>query len=84
MLEKLVAREHLNTLVLNLYPGSKGYSLSIKMGRDELVEAVKLPYHEDQLLTYIDNEELPPALTDLLEQADLYYSGCVIVQVCHR
>lgn len=31
LLDKLVARENLNTLVLNLYPGNKGYSLAFRV-----------------------------------------------------
>uniref|UniRef100_A0A1B6EGG4 Spt20-like SEP domain-containing protein n=1 Tax=Clastoptera arizonana TaxID=38151 RepID=A0A1B6EGG4_9HEMI len=83
LLEKLVDQENLNTLVLNLYPGNKGYSMCLKMGRDNVVETVKFPYQEDQLLTYIDNEELPAALADLLERShpEIYYSGCVIAQI---
>ncbi|XP_059608184.1 transcription factor SPT20 homolog, partial [Phlebotomus argentipes] len=30
LLDKLVAKENLNTLILNLYPGNKGYSLAFK------------------------------------------------------
>lgn len=30
MLETLVARENLNTVILNLYPGNKGYSLAFR------------------------------------------------------
>lgn len=76
-------QENLNTLVLNLYPGNKGYSLCLKMGGDNMLETAKFPYQEDQLLSYIDNEELPPAVADLLERShpELYYSGCVIVQI---
>lgn len=29
-LELLVARENLNTVILNLYPGNKGYSLAFR------------------------------------------------------
>lgn len=31
LLEKLLANYNLNTLILNLYPGNKGYSLSLKV-----------------------------------------------------
>jgi hypothetical protein len=30
LLEKLVLRENLNTLIVNLYPGNKGYSLAFR------------------------------------------------------
>lgn len=31
LLEKLLATYNLNTLIINLYPGNKGYSLSLKI-----------------------------------------------------
>lgn len=31
LLEKLVQRDNLNTLIVNLYPGNKGYSLSLRL-----------------------------------------------------
>ncbi|XP_048589429.1 transcription factor SPT20 homolog isoform X2 [Nematostella vectensis] len=46
-------------------------------------ETIKLPYEETQFLDYLDAQELPPILVDLLErsQANIFYSGCVIVEV---
>ncbi|CAN8005942.1 unnamed protein product [Ixodes hexagonus] len=83
LLSKLVSKEKLNCLVLNLYPGSEGYSLMLKTRTGSETETVRLPYEEDELLRYIDNEELAPVLVDLLErsQAPVFYSGCVIVEV---
>ncbi|KAJ8942575.1 hypothetical protein NQ318_010383 [Aromia moschata] len=93
LLEKLVARERLNTLILNLYPGNKGYSLAFRtMSRTDpnytedtanMIETKKWPYEEDDLLRYIDNEELPPFIIDLLEPqfSYLFYSGCIIAEV---
>ncbi|CAK1551846.1 unnamed protein product [Leptosia nina] len=100
LLEKLLATYNLNTLIINLYPGNKGYSLSLKVNgntqhlqppdgntstnQDEtLIETPRWPYEEEELLSYIDNEELPVVLLDLLESEHscLFYSGCIIVQV---
>uniref|UniRef100_A0A147BS89 Putative transcription factor spt20 n=1 Tax=Ixodes ricinus TaxID=34613 RepID=A0A147BS89_IXORI len=83
LLSKLVSKEKLNCLVLNLYPGNEGYSLMLKTRTGTETETVRLPYEEDELLRYIDNEELAPVLVDLLErsQAPVFYSGCVIVEV---
>ena len=43
------------------------------------------PYlsQESELLEYVDNEELPPILCDLLDkvQTNVFYSGCVIMEV---
>jgi hypothetical protein len=92
ILEKLVARERLNTLILNLYPGNKGYSLAFRTtsrtnqvmdDTANMIETKQWPYEEDELLRYIDNEELPPYLIELLEShySFLFYNGCIIAEV---
>ncbi|XP_063236575.1 transcription factor SPT20 homolog isoform X2 [Bacillus rossius redtenbacheri] len=89
LLEKLVAREQLNTVVVSLYPGDKGFSLAFKAfnkqsaSTEEMIETDRISYGEDQLLAYIDNEELPAELADLLEpvQPCLFYCGCVVAEV---
>lgn len=83
LLAKLVSREKLNCLVLNLYAGNEGYSLMLKTKNGTETETIRLPYEESELLQYIDNEELPPILVDLLErsQAPVFYSGCIVVEV---
>ncbi|XP_013134651.1 PREDICTED: transcription factor SPT20 homolog [Papilio polytes] len=99
LLEKLLATYNLNTLIINLYPGNKGYSLSLKVNgntqyiqppdanisnqEETLIETPRWPYEEEELLSYIDNEELPVVLLDLLESehSSLFYSGCIIAQI---
>ncbi|XP_057656599.1 transcription factor SPT20 homolog isoform X2 [Diorhabda carinulata] len=93
LLEKLVAKERLNTLILNLYPGNKGYSLAFRtLSRSDpnytedtanMIETKPWPYEEDDLLRYVDNEELPPFILDLLEPqfSYLFYNGCIIAEV---
>uniref|UniRef100_L7M7N4 Spt20-like SEP domain-containing protein n=1 Tax=Rhipicephalus pulchellus TaxID=72859 RepID=L7M7N4_RHIPC len=83
LLGKLVSKEKLNCLVLNLYAGNEGYSLMLKTRNGTETETIRLPYEESELLQYIDNEELPPILVDLLErsQAPVFYSGCIVVEV---
>ena len=44
LLPKLVQRDKLNCLVLNLYPGNEGYSLMLKSKTGIETETVKLPY----------------------------------------
>lgn len=53
LLDKLVKRENLNCLVVNLYRGNEGYSLAIKMSSGLETETVRLSYEEDTFLTYI-------------------------------
>ncbi|XP_065159509.1 uncharacterized protein Spt20 isoform X2 [Atheta coriaria] len=92
LLEKLVARERLNTIILNLYPGNKGYSITFPMhplsdsctdDTAETMETKPWPYEDAELLRYLDLEELPAFLVDLFEPAYgfLFYSGCIIAKV---
>ncbi|XP_035872734.1 transcription factor SPT20 homolog [Phyllostomus discolor] len=83
LLEKLVQRESLPCLVVNLYPGKQGYSLMLKGPSESHSETIRLPYEERAFLEYLDAEELPPALVDLLEKSELnmFHSGCVIAEV---
>ncbi|XP_053747346.1 transcription factor SPT20 homolog [Panthera pardus] len=83
LLEKLLRRESLPCLVVNLYPGKEGYSLMLEGENGSYSETIRLPYEEGELLEYLDAEQLPPALVDLLEksQVNFFHSGCVIAQV---
>ncbi|XP_052794495.1 transcription factor SPT20 homolog isoform X2 [Mya arenaria] len=83
LLRKLVRREKLNCLILNLYPGNEGYSLMLRSKAGIETETCKLPYEVTELLDYIDDSELPPFLVDVLEKAqvNVFYSGCVIVEI---
>lgn len=48
-----------------------------------MIETPRWPYEEEELLSYIDNEEIPVVLLDLLEteHSCLFYSGCIIAQI---
>uniref|UniRef100_A0A4X1VEW2 Spt20-like SEP domain-containing protein n=1 Tax=Sus scrofa TaxID=9823 RepID=A0A4X1VEW2_PIG len=83
LLEKLVRRESLPCLVVNLYPGNEGYSLMLKGKNGSYSESIQLPYEERELLEYLDAEELPPALVDLLEKSpvNFFHRGCVIAEI---
>ncbi|XP_047700613.1 transcription factor SPT20 homolog [Prionailurus viverrinus] len=83
LLEKLLRRESLPCLVVNLYPGKEGYSLMLEGENGSYSETIRPPYEEGELLEYLDAEQLPPALVDLLEksQVNFFHSGCVIAQV---
>ncbi|XP_013858741.1 transcription factor SPT20 homolog isoform X2 [Austrofundulus limnaeus] len=83
LLEKLVSQESLSCLVVNLYPGNEGYSLMLRGKNGSDSETIRLPYEERELLEYLDAEELPPILVDLLEksQVNIFHCGCVIVEV---
>ncbi|XP_077014189.1 transcription factor SPT20 homolog isoform X9 [Tamandua tetradactyla] len=83
LLEKLVMQETLSCLVVNLYPGNEGYSLMLRGKNGSDSETIRLPYEEGELLEYLDAEELPPILVDLLEksQVNIFHCGCVIAEV---
>ena len=71
LLDKLVLKEHLNALVVNLYAGNQGYSLMLKGRSGGDSETICLPYEESELLDYIDAEQLPPLLVDLLDRVQV-------------
>ncbi|XP_077202316.1 transcription factor SPT20 homolog isoform X4 [Paroedura picta] len=83
LLEKLVMQEALSCLVVNLYPGNEGYSLMLRGKNGSDSETIRLSYEEGELLEYLDNEELPPILVDLLEksQINIFHCGCVITEI---
>ncbi|XP_065345251.1 transcription factor SPT20 homolog isoform X1 [Cloeon dipterum] len=93
LLKKLVAREGLGTLLVRLFPGDQGYKVSIKdasgrnsaypSGETKVSPTIVSTYDEDELLPYIDREELPPAIADLLEDSSvpLFYAGCVVAEI---
>ncbi|XP_061103475.1 transcription factor SPT20 homolog isoform X2 [Conger conger] len=83
LLEKLVSQETVSCLVVNLYPGNEGYSLMLRGKNGSDSETIRLPYEEAELLEYLDAEELPPILVDLLEKAqvNIFHCGCVIAEV---
>uniref|UniRef100_UPI00398F0B45 transcription factor SPT20 homolog isoform X4 n=1 Tax=Pristiophorus japonicus TaxID=55135 RepID=UPI00398F0B45 len=83
LLEKLVMQERVSCLVVNLYPGNEGYSLMLRGKNGSDSETIRLPYEEGELLEYLDAEELPPILVDLLEksQVNIFHCGCVVAEV---
>uniref|UniRef100_A0A3P8TUS5 SPT20 homolog, SAGA complex component n=1 Tax=Amphiprion percula TaxID=161767 RepID=A0A3P8TUS5_AMPPE len=83
LLEKLVSQESVSCLVVNLYPGNEGYSLMLRGKNGSDSETIRLPYEERELLEYLDAEELPPILVDLLEksQVNIFHCGCIVVEV---
>uniref|UniRef100_A0A4W2GJR9 Spt20-like SEP domain-containing protein n=1 Tax=Bos indicus x Bos taurus TaxID=30522 RepID=A0A4W2GJR9_BOBOX len=83
LLEKLLRRESLPCLVVNLYPGKRGYSLMLKGENESFTESIQLPYEEGELLEYLDAQELPPVLMNLLEKSlvNVFHEGCVIAEI---
>ncbi|XP_042097830.1 transcription factor SPT20 homolog-like 1 [Ovis aries] len=83
LLEKLLRRESLPCLVINLYPGKQGYSLMLEGENGSFSESIRLPYEEREFLEYLDAEELPPVLLNFLEKSavNVFHQGCVIAEI---
>lgn len=83
--------ENVNHLVLNFYPD--GYSLAVKLNEfpvftsETILETAKISYDETSLLSYIENEELPPILVEMIDgspklsQYKIWHNGCLILEV---
>lgn len=83
-----MTRERLHTLIINLYPGNKGYSLAFRPAtstntRESLHETTSWLYDNAHLLDALDAEELPPLLVDFCNAhcPHLFYNGSVIAQI---
>ena len=56
LLSKLLKKENLNTLVVNLYPDNEGYTLLLRGKRGNDSETVRMPYEVRTLiLTTLNN-----------------------------
>ncbi|XP_011694965.1 PREDICTED: transcription factor SPT20 homolog isoform X2 [Wasmannia auropunctata] len=90
LLGRLVQREGFNTLIVNLYAGNKGYSLAVRNSdkgnqydKNSLAETQLMGYEQGELLSCIDNGQLPAMLAEQLESSysHLFYDGCIIAEV---
>ncbi|XP_012230761.1 transcription factor SPT20 homolog isoform X2 [Linepithema humile] len=91
LLGRLVQREGLHTLIVNLYAGNKGYSLAVRNSdkgnqydkNSLLAETQLMGYEQGELLSCIDNGQLPAMLAEQLEYnySHLFYDGCIIAEV---
>lgn len=83
LLDKLVSRESLPCLVVNLFPGQQGYSMMLKDKNGVYSDTIRLHYDQKKLFDYFDAEELPPILIDTLENSEInvFQSGCVIAEI---
>nr|XP_033321074.1 transcription factor SPT20 homolog isoform X3 [Megalopta genalis] len=91
LLGRLVQREGLHTLIVNLYAGNKGYSLAVRNSdkgnqydkNTILAETQLMGYEQGELLSCIDNGQLPAMLAEQLESSHshLFYDGCIIAEV---
>ena len=81
--------ENTNHLVLNFY--ADGYTIAIKLNEfpvftsETILETAKISYEETSLLDYIESEELPPLLVEMIDaspklnQYKIWHNGCLIL-----
>ncbi|CAD5114798.1 DgyrCDS3840 [Dimorphilus gyrociliatus] len=81
LLSQLVKTEDLNCLIVNLHPGNEGYSIQYPKVED--AETIILSYEESDFLEYLDSQQIPPFILDVLDEApvNLYYDGHVVVEL---
>lgn len=60
------------TLIILLCPWATVVSICISVCGFLDSETIRLPYEEGELLEYLDAEELPPILVDLLEKSQVF------------
>lgn len=85
LLSRLNASNPLTKLVVTLYPGDEGYTLSLSTQQQE-TELVRFSYEDTHVLDSVDNEELPVIVMDLLAEVeqdtqDLFHSGMVVCEL---
>jgi len=85
LLSRLNSTHPLTKLVVTLYPGDEGYTLSLSSQQQE-TELVRFSYEDTHVLDSVDNEELPVIVMDLLSELeqdtqDLFHSGMVVCEL---
>ena len=53
LLSKLVERENLSCLIVNLHRGNEGYSIALRLPGGLETETMRLPYEDDEFLSFI-------------------------------
>ena len=72
---------HFNKFLMNYL--ALGNQAGRSQGSEPVIETMRWPYSDEELLRCIDNEEIPATLVDLLEtnHSELFYQGCVIAEI---
>ncbi|XP_046920281.2 uncharacterized protein LOC124500268 isoform X1 [Dermatophagoides farinae] len=83
-LNSLIVNEQLDYVVISLFKNHQ-FSFGIKLfDSDTVFERVHFTCEDNHIVDYIDNEELPPKLIDVIEMFDfknIYYNGCIITEI---
>lgn len=86
LLDKLVTRERLHTLVINLYPGNKGYSLAFRPATSTPTSSMSSSNHRHHTSPIIGEIETPSWLYDnahLLDALDSEELPPLIIDFCN-
>lgn len=69
--------------MITLYSIDIGYSIKIPINESETPIETFFNYAEDAILNYVEKEQLPPHLLDILDKAEpkLFYCGCIIAEI---
>lgn len=70
-------------LVINLLPVNNGYSITLMKNDGTYAEMLNMSYDEQELLDFVDNEELPPLLVDSLHRLhpNAFHCGSVLAEI---
>ncbi|KAI1287305.1 Transcription factor SPT20 -like protein [Halotydeus destructor] len=94
-IEKVIRTQNYSYFVFSLYPDDEGFAVSLKLkeptnggsGSRSSQQAVNLTYDDDNILTYLEDGEIPPTLLDLIEScpesshSELFHQGGIIAEI---
>ncbi|XP_062507135.1 transcription factor SPT20 homolog isoform X2 [Corticium candelabrum] len=84
LVEPLVASGHFKvSFTINLLPDAEGYTITLAAKNGSGAASTSIPYQDTELLEYLDSQQIPPMLLDILCDNDscFLYCGCLIAEV---
>ncbi|KAF7496238.1 Transcription factor SPT20 -like protein-like 1 [Sarcoptes scabiei] len=83
-LNSLIKNEQLDYIVISLFKNHH-YSVGIKIFDSEFVSTdTTFTCDDNEIINYIDNEELPPRLINMIDIVgfkNIYYNGCIVSEI---
>lgn len=69
--------------MITLYSIDIGYSIKLSIAKEEPLMESYFNYADDTILKYVEKEQLPPHLLDLLDRVEprIFYCGCIIAEI---
>lgn len=83
LLKKLDPATTKPSFLLNLYDDADGYSIALCYNDGDECIQLYLPYEEDYIFSYLDNQEIPPLVVELLDGTECFrlQDGYLICEV---